>query len=1258
MPCDTQKIREQINNIIDTSINTGAKSIIQTSPNEFVIRYGNNYKVKNRNQAYNMAVSKVNTVNRMLTDANYNPNSFGPYVTINTSYSDTIIINKTNFDKLIQALELRNRAESEDRELQELLNDELLRDAENRQEVERVNNLGEVITNTKPISEYTDQEIDLLFEPDINNPPTGNDKYDKILLDKKELLKRLQNQLKSEKDIVSKEEIRDRINKLKSQIDRLASDDARSLSTILEFMYSDLKLSERTLDSKNDKKSLDYVRQLTNNYVQLLTNDFTDLIELVDDATKNRILEFIADANRLTEKLNNKYLQLANASVKSLIGNDVVNINGTIIDTKDISSISKFFLDTSVIKNPIVKTLTKVIKNALEQFKLKFTSFKQRNNTLIRSLKEFQKSKGIKDIYDFMIQYHDNKKTGNFISRLSYQYNILKQTAFNGEKNITVQNAQNTLLFYANNHTYNVNDSAWKQRESNLVEHFKANYSDTIILTDLDVQRGITFDEKLDKAAYDYAHKKNPYTMKAIFDKVRKNNNSVSRSDRAYFLNFMNKGGNFYEKVGDEYITPLERIADDKFIDSKWSAIQIMENSDPRKLFYNHFVETINNGRRALSQESNYLPWNYIPEKLKPQGFVDSTRDWAYNNLAQSINSKRSYLDPLTGEIEKTIPIYSYTGKLSAEDKSYNLGEVIETFAKETINYEEMAKIEDESNLLLNLLKKQKVYQTNPDGSPVIKNGEIQYAEGISKQYEAMLYRVNATLYGDSRLKEGITNIKINDIKTKQQQKDIKNKIEALELTPEEKTSAQNYIISGTEYNGPNSKIAEYITLAQQYKNLNSNVRNVTATKIFDQLLNYTGIKFLGLNLFAGFGELLQGTTALFTESASGKYFTDKEALKGFGRAIKALNPVNNSANSRLKNFAKYFGIESNLLNSNDIKDNTVSKIAFSQYRAASLLANGSFLYAMLEHETIKDSNNVTYKLIDVLEVDSNGKFTWNKSTIQQELMNGSNYSDYTLSLVQKYRKIISLNRERSSFDDPILLEKNILGRVLGQFKKNWLFTALYNRFGDHQESIDGVQDEFKGFYRSFFDLFHPGYINDPITGERRLNTSEIASIPKKILVNFYKFSALGKLLGAKSDLSQIDQQNLKKFMRETSFVITIATVMIVLSSMSNSGDDDDKFRRYAINQLLRLQRDLTLYMNPSSFTSLFKSPAPVVSTITDLLGVGGSLIKSTVLMDPYTGTGNNERLRIVKDIENNIPLLRQVESMKSKFEKEMDYIQ
>lgn len=123
MACSLENILGQLNTIIDTSIKGTATSIKQNAEGNFEIVWGEQYRVKNKGQAIHMAEQKISTVNKLLDKEGFAP-SFGPYVDIDRTLTDMVLIYKLDPVRLKRAIEVRNEAEEREQDLEDYLTQE------------------------------------------------------------------------------------------------------------------------------------------------------------------------------------------------------------------------------------------------------------------------------------------------------------------------------------------------------------------------------------------------------------------------------------------------------------------------------------------------------------------------------------------------------------------------------------------------------------------------------------------------------------------------------------------------------------------------------------------------------------------------------------------------------------------------------------------------------------------------------------------------------------------------------------------------------------------------------------------------------------------------------------------------------------------------------------------------------------------------------------------------------------------------------
>lgn len=1233
MSCDLNNVRNNVNNIIDSIIKGNAKSITK-SGDRFIITYGSSFNVKDRSQAYNMAVSKIESVNNELSKRGYSL-KFGPYVSIDQSYSNRIIIHKHSLDKLINAYELRNKAEKENRDLAELVN-EVYNQRDYQYAQERVDNERE---------NFLEDEIKYDIDIDVNE-------FSEVLQDKQNLLSYLQNRRKSEIDLDKKNDLTQKINRLKDQIKDLQNKDIRSFDLLIKMAKSDIDVVKKILNNNPGNEVLYYAMPLIRNYAEFITTKFENVISLMDNKEKAEFDSIMSDLVILANKDKNLLLQEADKKTQSLVNKNIIYANGNAIEVDDIKNYGIFKASRQLgnvqdVNNPILQSLFKLINAAKTRLNILATQFQNNNKKIVDNLIKFQKNNGLKkdNYYDYMIVTDPNgKRTKKYVSKYNFQYDVLKKSSSKDDRE--------RFAFYVNNHTFKFNKEAWEVRKKELEREFDLVKSHTIELTEEEISKGLTIEEKLESELEKFIDANSSEKMFRMFEEAKKN--GITNKHINFFKKYSKSGRMKVVKIDDELVYPIEFEASEEFIDPKWTAIQNMSNSDPRKVFYNHFVENIKNSYKRMNTVDDWADWSYIPEKSKKGSLLNEAYNSMVNSISQNISTRNQVKDIVTGEYTKDIPKYFQKDRFTVDEMSFDLGNILHDFYAESIRFKEMYTIQDDVDFLLAALKNIPTFETNrrdkaakgDNNQPIVKTGD-------SNLYRMAQYYVNAQMYNETQTVEGETNIKIGSKETKDKIKAIEKEMNALELSDEDKEIAIQYIDNDKIYNGKNENLKNYIDLGKEWMSLQPLLKTVTGSKIGNSLIGFTGLKLIGFNLFGGIAETLQGLYSLNLASSGGKWFNSGTATRALLEVMKSANP---GSNSKVRNLAKYFGTVHNKILGVDMQSNKFTEAAYAQYKAASYLINNTYLVAMLKSRKIKDRDGKEHILYDVLNINNDGNFTLNGNFDQIYSDEKGIPSQALLDLIQDYREMITYNRDRNREFDPIELDSKFWGRAIGQFKSNWMIKGFMLRFQDYQRIDDNK--EVKGFYRSLSSVFKLPTTKNVLGQE--VKDKSIKGFTNALTNGFTelaKMSIFGRLAGFKpsDELSELDISNLKMFIREATWALNLLILITIGTALASGDDDDDNLPlyKYVINQSSRLLRDITTYSSPTSLMSITKNPFPFMSSVKDMFDLGTKVLKSPLLI---SSDYDLDDLGIKKSLESNIPLIRQIRSNYNKVDKIIQY--
>jgi hypothetical protein len=179
--------------------------------------------------------------------------------------------------------------------------------------------------------------------------------------------------------------------------------------------------------------------------------------------------------------------------------------------------------------------------------------------------------------------------------------------------------------------------------------------------------------------------------------------------------------------------------------------------------------------------------------------------------------------------------------------------------------------------------------------------------------------------------------------------------------------------------------------------------------------------------------------------------------------------------------------------------------------------------------------------------------------------------------------------------DSPMAIKASFAGRALTQFR-SWMFESFNARMGE------GQYDELLNRKETFED----GRFINKKGRYRSYKKEHLLVLP--LLKDLHSAFTNGIE-------NEVDAANLRKNAAELAFLLGLTAVMLMLSG----GDDDDKktfYKNLLVNQLLRLQTDITFYVSPMSFEALTKQSIPAMSAVTDSFNVLKSTYKLMIGKD------------------------------------------
>lgn len=1050
------------------------------------------------------------------------------------------------------------------------------------------------------IQDFFDNKVHMYvydIQPSEGNMSINPDSsiQDRALMNLQSTLNAVERAIKKEKDVDRKQFLKTRKKLLENRIINIKAEDSPTIRMILDDAHVHIDEAIELVEQGNTILAHDYIAT------------YESLIRVADGMSES----LVADIQLFRKKLDDLETQVLAAETKILekvIGNsgEFVNKDGTLKAYKADGSLASNITSAAISNNYLVRKAYEIVSNAMNVIQVKQNLFK---TDLKRIVKSLGKIKDPKEFYSFMLQKDSQGKlTGYTVDKYNFKYvqDRLKVKLDASDPSIPDSKVHKYLNWIRDNHKVNIDTLGFEEYIQEISD--KINKSNIVEGTR---EREDIIADKIKNLRY-YS---DPNTFVSI---LKKKNGERSANDIKFIKSFLkyNKSYVKYEVTNNEYL------------DAQYQEIKNMSDTDPRKIFYDFYTTTIKKTRLADNSNEHHVALNYIPELAEEVNIFKKLSNMPYYMWGEKPEDKREYYrDPVTGESSLSIPDGSMLNeKLSALDKSYDLGEVLDKFITASINKQEKEKIEDYTKIILNVVKSQPELRT--------VNGKVQYKDGVPEIVESvertafnqLKYYLSANLYDKRQDKDGKFSKEIIDpelakipiIKLELNLKEIDKKL--LEnpdtLKKEELETQKKEVLKEWETLRKTYSDDQYTELI---KKIEDSKRVVTGKQLTNSLLHYTAIKNLSLNFFSGISEMFQSASALYIEAAGGKFFNDTDLSIGTKKAIQLLKPSNKD---ELQMWFNNFPLVNDF--GYDTPQSELTNKLFWFFRQSEKISKASLLFARLNNEKATKKDGTQIPLLEALEMSEDGQLTLSDE-YQESFEVGSDFRNLvTNQLHALSRTLLARDNQR----DPIGANKKAVWRLVGQFRFSWIFEGITRRFSEGHESELGHQ---KGYYRSLF------WNED--------GTPNIKRAGEILWTLQFHPERLGQL-----GIKGLDEENVRKALREFKVASSLMLVVILGSLLAGGDDDDEGLDDLLANGMLnfawRFNRDLTYYINPeSSIDILGSSPMASISTVQQGLNLMYA-VGETAIGDPYIYEGTKrEQLKLINKIEPLIPVWKGVKS-------------
>lgn len=518
-----------------------------------------------------------------------------------------------------------------------------------------------------------------------------------------------------------------------------------------------------------------------------------------------------------------------------------------------------------------------------------------------------------------------------------------------------------------------------------------------------------------------------------------------------------------------------------------------------------------------------YVSENFIPEFKKD--LINKVINNGMGNLklgeslveSLSINfdeAEINKIDPFTGKFVKSIPVlgkrkfqFGEKEEFIEKEKSYDLGYSLAVFYESAVRYQELKVLEPTIKVAEQLLKDKKEKVLNSVGEEVEEGFDlVKVSKGLENEIKRFEYFIDSTVYGKSKDEDKGFRVTGNGF------------TEALKLLPK---GAQ--------------KIISY-------------------SKLFDNILKYTGLNNIGYNLYSPVTNLLGGKSMQFLMGVGGRWYDTKDY--NFASLVVSAGPFSTISEDVVKanKFVEMLNPQINEFVKEEFdKTRSESKLIHKVPGPYSLMRWGedhmhkAGLIAMIK------SNKHSIKWDD-----------WKLVGDKLEYVGEGEMNDAVQEMFRQ--KVIHVNGRalgNMNPDDKILLKKWFLGRAVMQHR-GWIPAMFQSHWGKKQYDYQ-LQDYVEG-----------------------------------------RFMSLGRFIFKKSlkwdKLDDMEKANVKEAIAELGIIAGAITLLAALK-----GDDDDEERRKKLAYFIRVSdrylAEMTFFtmVNVPDMFKILISPAPAVSSIENI---------------------------------------------------------
>jgi hypothetical protein len=1001
------------------------------------------------------------------------------------------------------------------------------------------------------------------------------------------------------------------------------------------------------------------------------TLGLADVSDITDDATREIAESIQDDAQRLLRRFTN----LGNANLKKQsaekFGEDHAITDKDLKATKDVDVFSGFFRDASTTKSPVANMMA----TQIHESNMANTRTRNVNNDLILAAHEkvknhpeivkrghdifFVKEKNTDGAMSMGLRQAFSKEYSNLIAKKDVE---LKRKLSNaGTDKNAVKRAYTEHSEWVKKHAVAFDSSPFIDVDA------KGDYlqpeSARLAVIDKMVKEGFSREEidhmvKDSVKRYDAYNSDRDYYREDLYADILHGNTEVPEGtdedafvdqkvkewetlhDPISYHKFLNNEQPFNTafKGGEYSLSYPRKVVDGKdtgYYDEEFKKI----SSDPKlHEFYHFFKDFIGKQLDKLPEEltqelgSSFLP--VVSDQVTRdlglngvKGALNGIDSWMMDALTLVDHSGNKRINPVTGKEMQSIRPRFLDENVPVEGRSTDMVTMMKVFSDMASLYEHKIQIQDQVEMLNDVM--QNMTHTLKTDKYGIETGVPQSPDNIKKMMQNTLLR---SFYGAGKEAEGIyrgrkfynsaelltmglyksEKYKIG-VGLEKQIKDLDNRLATEDLAADERTQLEK----------------ELKELKQSYAGLGG--REFAISKAGDALIQSSRLSVMGLNPFSAFRNSIFGHISNRIHALGGLDYSMKDVNKA-GFMMKDSVKKYLTWSDKGSEFAEKLlrvALDAGIVEGKDKmfaagnvnKHSTIEQIKAVIPSPFGLLSSGDYLFkgemglALMLGNKVKTANG-EHILLDVINKD----LTFNEAKFGKfdAAANGAkDFDEYYKNFLNKYVQTGKALHGFSGNTLNIQAKNTIVGRMLSLYK-SFLAESIANRFeANRYDPL--LRRNTEGFYRTF--------------------GRELLKSPVDAFKGVFQALRENKVEG----MDKMQVANMRKIFMEMSVMAGLALSYMGLKAIGpNKNDDEDARRKYnlLVNQLFMINRNLTYFINPSSFKDLTQNVFPVLQTVDNYTNAMKAVAYYSFGVEDSNGNQMYDGDKTIKRVTKALPLL------------------